>query len=239
MDIDGFILQLHGQNSENLDIQYKAAISLGENLNSPYRNRIIEELISTLNDVKHHGALTRAHAAEALGIACDPSACQALISATKDDYQLTRSYATRALGKLGESNAIPYLIDVLKNDRFFGARAEAAESLGKLCKLLESSKDHKQLDLRKQAFRALIGYYDDRINKDSKRSEDRKIRVLRETTSSLEDLEKPVGLNLIISLQKENIELNEQLEKAKEDNKKLSEILKEIKQKTEHAEMDD
>jgi HEAT repeat protein len=227
------IQQLHGNDLENPDTQYKAAISLGKNLDPLNRQRIVKELMVALEDTKRHGALTRAHAAEALEKAGDLRALPYLkMAALKDDYQLTRSYATRALGKLGDSSVIPDLIHVLKNDAFFGARAEAAESLGKLCKLLESSNEEIQKKFKKQAFRALFAYYEERIDKDTKRSEDRKIRILRETTTSLEELDQSVGLNVVDALQRQNIEVNEDLEKANETIKNLRAILNEINQKS-------
>jgi HEAT repeat protein len=134
-DIEALVAQLHQLASQRPDDQYKAAIALGrrEFADDQTKLRVLQELGKALATT--HQAVTRAHAAEALGNIGDRRALHSLIAALSDDYQLTRSYSARAVGKIGTTEsvqAIPALIKMLTEDKFFGAQAEAAEALGKL-----------------------------------------------------------------------------------------------------------
>jgi len=128
--IDTLITHLHDMSLDKPDEQFKAAIALGDVTDENARIRVMDELVKALGTKQ---ALTRAHAAEALGKLKYPKAVPVLIDALKDDYQLVRSYAARALGKIGNPIAIEPLMHTLSNDSFFGARAEAAEALRNLC----------------------------------------------------------------------------------------------------------
>jgi HEAT repeat protein len=134
-DIDALAARLHDLASQRPDDQYKAAIALGrcEFADDEMKLRVVRELTNALTTT--HQAVTRAHAAEALGNIGDRRALRELVAALSDDYQLTRSYSARAIGKIGTAEsvqAIPALIKMLTEDKFFGAQAEAAEALGKL-----------------------------------------------------------------------------------------------------------
>jgi vesicle coat complex subunit len=136
--IDKLVQTLHADLSERPDEQFNAALELGKIRDPHARERIVPELILALG--RKHQALTRAHAAEALGDIADIRAIQPLIDALKDPYRLVRSYAARALGKMRDQEileAIEPLVHQLEIDDFFGARAEAAEALGKLVKFCE------------------------------------------------------------------------------------------------------
>src|SRR4051812_6749677 len=125
-DINELLKQLTFLDPAAPDSQFEAAIALSKIETSSSRDLIIEKLIDSL--ITPH-SLTRAHAAESLGILKALTSVPELILSLKDSYRLVRSYAARALGKIGDKSAIEPLLDVLVNDEFFGARAEAAEAL--------------------------------------------------------------------------------------------------------------
>ena len=107
------------------DRQFEAAIALPKMAAPENRAAIVVALRGALTAAH---SLTRAHAAEGLGILQATEAQPDLVHALEDRYQLVRSYAARALGKIGDPAAIEPLIAVLSGDSFFGARAEAAAS---------------------------------------------------------------------------------------------------------------
>jgi hypothetical protein len=133
-EIDAQIVQLHDLSSANPDRQYQAAIDLGniKDWDAPTKTRVVDELIKALSP--SHQALTRAHAAEALGKLLDSRSVGPLIQSLQDDYRLVRSYAARSLRQLGDPAAIDPLVDRLGHDDFFGVKAESAEALGVLCR---------------------------------------------------------------------------------------------------------
>ena len=96
--LDELIADLHESRADDPDRQFNAAIALGTISDASSRARIVTELIKALGG--KHQALTRAHAAEALGALADAQAIPALIASLNDPYQLVRSYAARALGKM-------------------------------------------------------------------------------------------------------------------------------------------
>jgi hypothetical protein len=165
---------------------------------SNVRIRVMDELVKGLST--EHQALTRAHAAEALGKLGNPKAVLALIDALKDDYQLVRSYAARALGKLGDSTAIEPLVHILGQDPFFGARAEAAEALGKLCKLCKDD------NIKASAEDALNRYQEEEKKRYVGKEEDgRSLRVLAEIERSLEQI-KNIFSELAKAIKQKNFE---------------------------------
>ncbi|KAF5420161.1 MAG: HEAT repeat [Candidatus Methanocomedens sp.] len=162
--------------SDDPDAEWKAAIVLGEVHLPEEKQQAVMGLIEALSSKRAH-ALTRAHAAEALGRLEGTRAVQDLIDALKDDYQLVRAYAARSLGKLRNEAAIEPLVHTLSNDPFFGARAEAAEALRNLCQ-----KD-KTL-LCQTARQALQNYREEEL----KRHDERSRRVLAEIDQALDIL---------------------------------------------------
>jgi HEAT repeat protein len=84
-----------------------------------------------LADVAPRGAEVRLDAslAQALGMAGDPRATDALVELLGSDSVEVRISATRALGRAGGASCIPALIDELKSDSW-PVRAQAAKSLG-------------------------------------------------------------------------------------------------------------
>ncbi|MCD4845855.1 MAG: HEAT repeat domain-containing protein [Methanosarcinales archaeon] len=188
-DIDILIAQLHDLSSDKPDNQFNAAIKLGEITDVNIQNMIVDELIKALS--KEHQALTRAHAAEALGKFDDPKAILVLIETLEDDdYRLVRSYTARALGKMDDPTAIKAikpLISILGEDEFFGARAEAAEALGKLCNLCKE--DDIGVQLKQDAEKALERYQKEEEKRlERKEEEGRSRRVLSEMKRSLKKL---------------------------------------------------
>jgi hypothetical protein len=138
VNLDEIIRDLHASSTDDPDRQFNAAIALGRIRDVAVRARVVSELVSAL--ASRHQALTRAHAAEALGELGDAQAIPALIGSLNDPYRLVRSYAARALGKMRDpeiARSIDPLVHQLKADDFFGARAEAAEALGNIAKLCE------------------------------------------------------------------------------------------------------
>lgn len=183
-NLDQIIRELHEHNAEDPDRQFQAAIALGRIRDAELRTRVVDELIRSLGG--KHQALTRAHAAEALGDLADAQAIPALITALKDSYRLVRSYAARALGKMHDPEvaaAIEPLVDRLGNDDFFGARAEAAEALGNIVKLCEE---------KRQGDPALIEKAKAAVERDDfaklKQFDDRYRRILNEMNGSIERL---------------------------------------------------
>jgi HEAT repeats len=156
------------------DSQFEAAIALPKAVTPENRPAIINGLMDAL---KMPHSLTRAHAAEGLGLLKAGEAVPTLLPALKDRYQLVRSYAARALGKIGDRTAIEPLIEVLAEDPFFGARAEAAEALRYLCANDDSPPSQK-------ARTALKRHRDEEL----KRKDERGRRVLAEIDITLEDL---------------------------------------------------
>lgn len=140
-DTHELVERLRNPNEAAPDDQWQAAIALGDR---PSSGETTAALIQALGEA--NGALTRAHAAEALGKLGAKGGAAPLIVALKDPYRLTRSYAARALGKLKDATAIPALLEAMRNDEFFGVRAEAAEALGKIC---EGSETKECQDVRR------------------------------------------------------------------------------------------
>lgn len=163
------------------DKQWQAAILLGKLGPNKTGEEVISALVKTLK--LNFGALVRSHAAEALGMLEDKKAVDALILSLNDPYRLTRSYAARSLGKLGDNRAVQPLLEVMKNDDFFGARAEAAEALGKLC-------DDEMNEECKKVRRALLAQKKaENERTKSGKEEGRATRVLGEVEKSLEKME--------------------------------------------------
>ena len=172
--IDTLIAQLHEMSLDEPDEQFKAAIALGDVKDINALTRVINELVEAM-DAKQ--ALTRAHAAEALGKLKYPKAVPFLMKALNDDYQLVRSYAARALGEIGDPIAIEPLVHTLGNDIFFGARAEAAQALRNLCQDAGKS-------ICKKARQTLQIYREEEL----KRNDERSRRVLAEMDISLKEI---------------------------------------------------
>ena len=146
-NIEDLILELKTINPDKPDLQWQASIQLGKKEGAKNNQKIIEALLGALE--LNNFALTRAHAAEALGNfgnLDNPQILQKLMVSLKDPYQLVRSYSARALGKLKDERAIPALKECLELDQFYGTRAEAAEALGVIC---EKSKSKDCRDARK------------------------------------------------------------------------------------------
>ena len=177
-DIDAWIVKLHSTGSDNPDDQFKAAIALGEV--TDVNVQVVNELLKALG--AGHQALTRAHAAESLGKLGDQGAVQDLINALGDEYQLVRSYSARALGKLGDPVAIRPLVHSLGSDPFFGARAEAAEALRRLC-------PDDKTELCQEARLAIESHRKEEL----KRKDERSRRVLAEMDISLKEIESIIG----------------------------------------------
>jgi HEAT repeat protein len=175
-NINLLIKHLVSGSSDDPDAEWKAAIVLGEVHLPEEKQQAVLGLIEVLSSKRAH-ALTRAHAAEALGRLEDARAVQVLINALKDDYQLVRAYAARALGKLRDATAIEPLVNTLGNDIFFGARAEAAEALRNLCQ--------KDKTLVCQTARQALHNY---RKEELKRHDERSRRVLAEIDRALDIL---------------------------------------------------
>lgn len=156
------------------DSQFEAAIALSKSVTAENRPMIVNALKDAL---KMPHSLTRAHAAEGLGLLKAEDSGPALVAALKDHYQLVRSYAARALGKIGDRAAIESLIEVLAVDPFFGARAEAAEALRYLCADDDSPPSQKARAALKQ-----------HREQELKRKDERGRRVLAEIDITLEEL---------------------------------------------------
>ncbi len=186
-NLDEIISDLHEHFANDPDRQFYAAIALGKIRDAAMRARVVAELVGALTP--EHQALTRAHAAEALGDLCDAVAIPPLIASLNDSYRLVRSYAARALGKMCDpeiAKAIEPLIHQLESDDFFGARAEAAEALGYIAKLCED-KHYCESALLEEAKAAMER---DDLAK-LKQFDDRFKRVVNEMNGSIERLTKP------------------------------------------------
>ena len=183
--VDELIAELRTADPQAPDKQWQAAIALGKLEHAADRGRVVPALIEALGLI--YDALARSHAAEALGNLGDVRAVPDLVKALTDPYRLTRSYAARALGKLADMRAVDPLLKAMQTDEFFGVRAEAAESLGKLCE----GKDTEQC---KQVRRALIAQK--KIEEERKKrgeEEGRAARVLGEVDRSLQRLGELLG----------------------------------------------
>jgi HEAT repeat protein len=183
-ELDRLFKELHQGDLNDPDRQFGAAIALGQNHDVEVRSRIVVELIKALKP--GHQALTRAHAAEALGEIRDPVAIPALIEGLADPYRLVRSYAARGLGlmnRVESSAAIDKLIAVLQKDEFFGARAEAAEALGKIFKCCKGTK-FEQSALLKRAETAVRQHEQEEL----KHFDQRLQRVINETRKSINEM---------------------------------------------------
>lgn len=173
-EVNQAIAQLRQLDPAAPDRQFEAAVALGK-LTPPFDQDSVAKALADALQVPQ--SLTRAHVAEALGNLGIKESVPALIGALKDRYQLVRSYAARALGKLGDQAAIAPLIEVLARDTFFGARAEAAEALRKLC-------PNDFTPPCQQARQALSQHRAEEL----KRNEERSRRVLAEIDLSLKEL---------------------------------------------------
>jgi hypothetical protein len=172
--IDTLLKRLSSLDPTEPDSQFEAAIALPKTVTAGNRAAIVSALMDAL-EMAH--SLTRAHAAEGLGLLKAGEAVSSLIVALKDRYQLVRSYAARALGKIADRAAIEPLIEVLTGDPFFGARAEAAEALRYLCADDNSPPCQKARTALKQ-----------HREQELKRKDERGRRVLAEIDISLEEL---------------------------------------------------
>ena len=173
-DVLIYIDQLLNPDPIEPDRQVEAAITLAKLNDSEYREKIFEALIFSMNSPY---ALLRSHAAESLGEIGDQRAVPYLINALFDPYKLVRSYSVRALGKLGDEKAKDCLLKTLRDDPFFGARAEAAEALRKIVPkvTIESKKEIMEaIEAHKEA--------------EKKSNDERSKRVLNEMDSALDDL---------------------------------------------------
>jgi HEAT repeat protein len=182
--LDKLITELHQNELDDPDRQFNVAIALGQNHDLVVRPRIVAELIKALTP--GHQALSRAHASEALGEIRDATAIPALIDALQDPYRLVRSYAARALGKMDcveSSAAIDPLITVLKKDEFFGARAEAAEALGKVFKCCKQA-NLADSELLKRAETAVRQHEQEELKQFDKRLQ----RVINETRKAINEI---------------------------------------------------
>jgi hypothetical protein len=92
----------------------------------------------------------------------------------KDPYRLVRSYSARALGQIRDETAVDALVSSLKNDEFFGVRAEAAEALGRICQQSGSERC-------KFVPKALM----EQMKLEEERGEERRRRVLAEVALPL------------------------------------------------------
>ncbi len=132
-DLETLIRQVSHHDPDNPDAAWQAAIALGEYgyANADEITTAMAALSVAMQPTSH--ALTRAHAAEALGKLGDQRAVPALIGALNDEYHLVRTYAAAALGDLGDESAIEPLTSIVERDPFFGARATAVAAIGELC----------------------------------------------------------------------------------------------------------
>jgi hypothetical protein len=130
-DVNTLISKLKVVNPNNPDSQWDACIRLGDIAGAANDKEVVDVLIEALGP--QNFALTRAHAAEALGKLGVKQASEKLKVSLKDPYRLVRSYSARALGKLKDVDAVQALRYSYENDEFFGVRAEAAEALGEIC----------------------------------------------------------------------------------------------------------
>jgi HEAT repeat protein len=173
-DLQTMLAQVAVLNPAAPDWQFEAAIALPKMAGPANRAAIVVALRGALTAAH---SLTRAHAAEGLGLLQAAEAQPDLIHALKDRYQLVRSYAARALGKIGDHAAIEPLIAVLSGDSFFGARAEAAEALRYLCGGDDSPAKRKARAALKQHQETAL-----------QRKDERSRRVLAEIDLSLKEL---------------------------------------------------
>jgi len=150
---------------------YDAAMKLGDFADPDHLEAVASALIKAL---AHPNPLTKAHSAESLGKMRYRYAAPALTSMLNDPYRLIRSYSARSLGQIGDERAIDALVSSLKNDEFFGVRAEAAEALGQICRKSSSVKCG-------QIPRILI----DQIKIEEGRGDERRRRVLAELALAL------------------------------------------------------
>ncbi len=125
-DVTALIAQLNNGLDDNPDAEWQAAIALGNIDDESDKARAVQALITLMENNNAH-ALTRAHAVEALGKLADQSAHAVLLDASENDsYQLVRAYAIGALAALdNDENTVNMLLRVVRDDAFFGARAQA------------------------------------------------------------------------------------------------------------------
>jgi HEAT repeat protein len=189
-NFDSLVRQLGYLDPNNPDAQWQTAIKLGEIGDV----RAVEPLIKALKS--NNQALVRAHAAQAFWNLIDKREIDPLIASLKDPYYLVRSYSARALGKLKdvdvEKKSVKPLIEVLQNDEFFGARAEAAEALGTICR------DDKS-EVCKKA-REALEKHEETVKKDkderrwrAKREVERALQEIKETMKNLKDLDSKIS----------------------------------------------
>lgn len=154
-----------------LSQSHEAAQKLGQLKEKDQQETIALALIKAL---AHPSPLTRAHSAESLGLMGRKDAVPALTVMLKDSYRLVRSYSVRSLGKIGDEMPIDALIWTMKNDDYFGVRAEAAEALGQIYHRNAS-------DTLQKIPKALL----DQAEIETKKGDDRARRVLAEVALAL------------------------------------------------------
>jgi len=125
-DVIALIEQLNNGLDDNPDAEWQAAIALGNIEDESDKVRAVQALIALMESKNAH-ALTRAHAVEALGKLADQSAHAVLLDASENDtYQLVRAYAIGSLATLNnDENTVNMLLRIVRDDDFFGARAQA------------------------------------------------------------------------------------------------------------------
>jgi HEAT repeat protein len=131
------------------DAEWKAAIALSDVQSPEFKQIAVSALMQKLRRGRSH-ALIRAHAIESLGKLGDKQAIPLIVSFLKDPYRLVRAYSVAALAKFGDAKTIEPLLDVLEKDDFFGARAEAAKSLGLLSTLMGEDLRAKIVEILKK-----------------------------------------------------------------------------------------
>lgn len=148
-EIDNLIERLNSGDPFDPDAEWKAAIALGNIRSINLKKIAVLALIEKLKRGNSH-ALIRAHIIESLGKLGDRQAIPMVISALQDPYRLVRAYAVAAMANLSNAETIEPLLLVLEKDDFFGARAEAAKSLGSLGSLKEKYLRQKIIDVLKK-----------------------------------------------------------------------------------------
>lgn len=201
-NIENLIIQLERIDLNNPDAQWQAAKRLCE-LGDV---KAVEPLIKALKS--DNQALVRVHAAQAFWKLIDKRVIDPLIASLKDPYYMVRSYSARALGKQNdvdtERKSVQPLIEVLQNDEFFGARAEAAEALGTICK-----------DERSEACKNARGALEKHEETVEKDKDERRWRAQREVERALQDIKKAMKnlKDLDSKIAKTDVNWNQETEK--------------------------
>ena len=147
--IDEIANRLKRGSLDDPDAEWKAAMSLGEVKDDNEKRKAINALEEVLIAGNSH-ALTRVHAVESLGKLGDPKVIPIIINALNDPYRLVRAYAAASLAMLRDQSALEALLVALKNDEFYGTRAEAAKSIANLTPADKNIKKRIIEELEKQ-----------------------------------------------------------------------------------------